>query len=185
MPTTTGLGCAAALLTIVTVHVSAQQPAYESKPLTRNATIAAIDKANRIVTLNAPNGNFDLQVSDQMEGFNTLRVGDQVAATYFEAVVLRAVAPGAPPSASQPTTITTRKDRAPGGERRREQTFTVTIEEIDMKAPLVRVRGPQGRTRTFVLSDPKQFQNLKAGDSVVLTYYESLLVNVTRPPKNN
>jgi hypothetical protein len=174
-----------ALLATVIVHVSAQQPAYESKPLTLTATISAIDKATRVVTLNGPNGSFDVQASDQMEGFNSLKIGDQVAATYFEAVVLRAVTPGAPPSASQPTTITTRKDRAPGGERRREQTFTVTIEEIDMKAPSVRVRGPQGRTRTFVLTDPKQFQNLKAGDSVVLTYYESLLVKATRPPKKN
>ena len=180
-----GLGCSVALLAIAAVQGSAQQPAYESKPVTLNATIAAIDQANRVVTLKGPNGNFDLQASEQMQGFNRLKVGDQVAATYFEAVVLRAVTPGAPPSASPPTTIVTRKDRAPGSERRREQTFTVTIEQIDMKAPWVRVKGPQGRTRTFTLSDPKQFQNLKAGDSVELTYYESLLVEVTSPPKKD
>jgi len=171
-----------ALLAIMAIRGDAQQPAYESKPVTRNATITAIDKANRVVTLNGQNGTFELQASDEMQGFNSLKVGDQVAATYYEAVVLRAVTPGAKPSASPPTTITMRKDRAPGSERRREQTFTVTIEQLDMKVPSVRVRGPK-QTRTFMLSDPQQFQNLKAGDTVELTYYESLLVEVTRPPK--
>jgi hypothetical protein len=166
------------------IHVGvAQQAAYESKPVTLTATIAAIDKENRVVTLKGPGGSFDLQASNEMQGFNSLRVGDQVSATYHEAVVLRAVKPGAPPSASPPTTIVTRKDRAPGSERRKEQTFIVTIEAIDMKAPSVRVKGPKGGMRTLALSDPKQFENLKAGDSVELTYYESLLVEVTRPKK--
>jgi hypothetical protein len=183
MRTMASLSCSVALLAIMTIRGGAQQPAYESKPVTLTATIAAIDQANRVVTLKGPNGSFELQASDEMQGFNRLKVGDQVAATYYEAVVLRAVTPGAPASASPPTTIIMRKDRAPGSERRREQTFTVTIEQIDMNAPSVRVRGPQGRTRTFMLSDPKQFQNLKAGETVELTYYESLLVEVTRPPK--
>ena len=182
MAGTAGPSCAALLVTLAIHAGAAQQPAYESKPVTLNATIAAIDKASRVVTLKGPTGNFDVQASDEMQGFNSLKVGDQVSATYHEAVVLRAVKPGAPPSASPPTTIVTRKDRAPGSERRREQSFTVTIEAIDMKAPSVRVKGPQGRTRTFALSDPKQFQNLKAGDSVELTYFESLLVEVSRPP---
>jgi Cu/Ag efflux protein CusF len=184
MTGTAGLSCAVALLASIGVPVGAQQPAYESTPVTLNATITAIDKDNRVVTLKGPTGNVDVQADAQMQGFNSLKVGDQVSATYYEAVVLRAVRPGAPTSASPPATIVTRKDRAPGSERRREQSFTVTIEEIDMKAPSVRVKGPQGRTRTFMLSDPKQFQSLKAGDTVELTYFESLLVEVTRPKKD-
>src|SRR5262245_37519798 len=180
-----GPSCAVALVAAVAIHVGAQQPASESKPITLNATIAAIDTANRVVTLKGPAGNLEVQADAQMQGFNSLKVGDQVTATYYEAVVLRAVTPGAPASASPPTTIITRKDRAPGSERRREQNFTVTIEQIDMKVPSVRVKGPQGRTRTFTLSDPKQFQTLKPGDTVELTYYESLLVEVKRAPKKD
>src|SRR5262245_43927601 len=123
MRTTSGLSCSVALLAIMASHVGAQQPAYESKPVTLNATIAAIDKENRAVTLKGPAGNIELQASDQMQGFNNLKVGDQVSATYHEAVILRAVVPGAAASASPPTTIVTRKDRAPGSERRREQNF--------------------------------------------------------------
>jgi hypothetical protein len=33
--------------------------------------------------------------------------------------------------------------------------------------------------------DPKQLQNVKAGEMLDVTYYESLLVKVSRPPKKD
>ena len=48
--------CAACLLLIAGVVV-AQQPAYQSKPVTATATIEAIDKANRVVRLKGAGGN--------------------------------------------------------------------------------------------------------------------------------
>jgi hypothetical protein len=71
----------------------------------------------------------------------------------------------------------------PGSETRRERTLTVTIEAIDPKVPSVRVKGPQGRVLTMAVSDPKQLQTLEPGDTVDLTYYESLLVKVGRPAR--
>ena len=35
----------------------------------------------------------------------------------------------------------------------------------------------------MAVTDPKQLQDLKVGDTVDLTYYESLLVKVGRPAK--
>ena len=61
----------------------------------------------------------------------------------------------------------------------------VTVEAVDMKAPSLRVKGPQGRVVTMTVADPKQLQNLKAGDTVDLTYFESLLVKVGRPAKKD
>jgi hypothetical protein len=76
-----------------------------------------------------------------------------------------------------------RKDRKPGGEARREQTFTVTIQAIDAAVPSVAVKGPQGRVLSLRVNDPKQLQAVKVGDTVDLTYVESLLVNVAPPPE--
>jgi hypothetical protein len=179
-------GCYLLWLILMSVGLVAQQPAYQSKPVTVTATIEAIDKANRVITLKGPAGdNVDVKVPDAMEGFNSLKVGDQVTATYFAAVMLRARKPGdpAPASTGDPATTVRRTERTPGSETRQERTFTVTIEAVDMKAPSLRVKGPQGRVVTLAVSDPKQLQNLKAGDTVDVTYYESLLVKVARPPK--
>jgi hypothetical protein len=173
-------------LMLMATGLVAQQPAYQSKPETVTATIEAIDKANRVVTLKGPEGNsVDVKAPDQMEGFDSLKVGDEVTATYFAAVMIRARKPGDPASTGEPATTVRRTERTPGSETRQERTFTVTVEAVDMKAPSLRVKGPQGRVVTMAVADPKQLQNLKAGDTVDLTHYESLLVKVGRPAKKN
>ena len=171
-------------LTLMTTSLVAQQPASQTKVVTVTATIEAIDKANRVVTLKGPEVNsVDVKAPDQMEGFNSLKVGDQVTASYFSAVMIRARKPGDPASTGEPATTVRRTERTPGSETRQERTFTVTVEAVDPKAPSLRVKGPQGRVVPLLVSDPKQVQNLKAGDTVDLTYYESLLIKIGRPEK--
>jgi hypothetical protein len=137
--------CYAVLLSFHPLVASAGQgPVSESAPVTRTATIEAIDKASRTVTLKGSQGSVETKVGDQMEGFNTLKVGDQVTATYFEAVAVNVRKPGDPAPPAEPTTTIERKDRAPGSTTRRQQTFTVTVQAID---PSVTVKGPQGDAR--------------------------------------
>ena len=79
-------------------------------------------------------------------------------------------------------TTTQRKDRTPGSETRRQQTFTGTVEAIDAKAPSVTVKGPQVRVLALAVRDATQLQNVKIGAIVDVTYYESLLIKMARPP---
>jgi hypothetical protein len=58
----------------------------------------------------------------------------------------------------------------------------MAVEAIDAKAPAVTVKGEQG-LRVLPLQDGKALQALKVGATVDVTYYESLLINVSRPPK--
>src|SRR5262249_15156699 len=158
--------------------------ASESKPVSITATIEAIDQTNRMVTLKGPKGNsVYVKAPDEMQGFKSLKVGDQVTATYFEALALNIRKPGDPAPPAGASTTTTRKDRAPGSQTRRQQTFSVTVESIDAAANSVTVKGPQGRVVTLAARDPKQLQTLKPGDTVDVTYYESLLIKVSRPAK--
>jgi Cu/Ag efflux protein CusF len=174
--------CCAVLLTLhVTRGRGEQTTIPETKPVTVTATIEAIDKATRTVTLKRQNGtSIPILAPDEMEGFNSLRVGDVVTATYFEALAVNVRKPGDPAPSGVPSTTTRRKDRTPGSETRREQTFTVTIEAIDPKTPAVTVKGPQGRVASFLVRDPAMLQKVKVGDTVDVTYYESLLIKVSR-----
>ena len=161
-----------------------QKPAPESTPVTRTATIEAIDEANRTVTLKGSTGNREvIKAPEQMEGFNSLRVGDQVTATYFTAIAVTVRKPGDPAPPAEPLTTTQRKDRTPGSISRREQTFRVTVEAIDPKAPSLTVKGPEGRVVPLAVQDATQIQGVKVGDTVDVTYYEALLVKVDRAPK--
>ena len=177
--------CASLLAFLPMLAGAGQQPAPASAPVTRTATIEAIDKANRTVTLKGSAGNiFDVWAPDEMEGFNSLKVGDQVTATYFAAVAVSLRKPGAPaPAELPPTTVTQRKDRVPGSETRRDQMFTGKVESIDVKALSLSVREPQGRVVPLTVSDAAQLQNLRTGDTVDVRYYESLLIKVDRPRK--
>ncbi len=176
--------CGFLLTSHLTLTRARQAPVYESTPVTVTATIEAVDKENRTVTLKGPKrGSVQVKAPEQMEGFNSLRVGDAVTATYFEAIALSVRKPGTPTPAAGPTTSTQRKDCTPGSETRREQTFTVTVEAVDPKAPSVTVKGPQGRVVQFMVRDATQLSNIEVGDTVDVTYYESLLIKVSRPSR--
>jgi hypothetical protein len=163
---------------------AASQPIYESEPVTGTATIEAIDKATRVVTLKTAAGAVvDVTAPAEMEGFNSLRVGDQVSATYYEAVVVHLSKPGDPAPSGTPTTIVRRKDRQPGSETMRQRTVRVTVDAVDTKAPSLTVKTQEGRVRTLTVTNAALLQNIKPGDALDATVHESLLVSVTRPRK--
>jgi hypothetical protein len=182
MRRTVGVVCCASLLAFFPMLASTEQEPAPESPVTRTATIEAIDKATRTITLKGPTGSVEIKAPEQMEGFNSLKVGDQVTATYFSAFAVNLRKPGEPAAAAPPVTTTQRKERTPGSETRREQTFTGTVEAIDPKGPSVTVKGPQGRVVPLALRDRSLLQNVKIGDTVDVTYYESLLIKVARPP---
>ena len=185
MTRTVRFACCAALLSCHPLPAGAGQlPTGQSTPVTITATIEAIDQANRAVTLKGPKGNsVEIKVADQLQGFNTLKVGDQVTATYFEAFAVNVRKPGDPAPPAGPATTIERKERAPDAQARKQQTFTVTIQAVDPKTPSLTVKGPQGRSVELKVSDAKRLENVKVGDTVDVTYFESLMVKVSRAPK--
>jgi hypothetical protein len=175
--------CCAAVLFIHPAPANAGQTQLaQSKPATVTATIEAIDRANRTVTLKRSDGtSLEIKAPMEMQGFNTLKVGDQVTASYFEAVAVNVRKPGDPAPPSEPTTVIQRKERAPGSETRRQQTLRFTVRAIDSKVPSLTVVDSQAHVVTLAVEDPKRLETLKVGDTVDVTYFESLLISVARP----
>jgi hypothetical protein len=176
-----GLVCCASLLMFQAIVVTARQAPAADSPVTLTATIEAIDKETRTVTLKRPTGtSVQIKAPDQMEGFYSLRVGDQVTATYYEMVVINLRKPGDPNTSTPPVTTTQRKDRTPGSETRRQRTVNGTIEAIDEKTRAVTMKTSEGTLLMLPTVDAKQLTGLKAGDTIAATYYESLFIKVAR-----
>jgi hypothetical protein len=174
----------AALVALVTIHGVAQA-VYESKPTTLTATVVLVEKGSRIVTLKTSAGNWlHVTAPDEMEGFDTLKVGDVVTATYFKAVAVRLRKPGDAPPPAAPTTIVRRKDDTPGSRTMREQSVRATVATVDPSAPSLEVKTADGEVRSLEVTDAAQLKNIKAGDTLDVTYYESLLVSVAHPKKD-
>ena len=167
-----------------TVAFAVQKPIYESQATTVTATIEAVDKTSRVVTLKTEAGTrLHVTAPPEMEGFNGLRLGDLVSARYFEAVVVRLARPGTPAPSSEPVTRITRKDRAPGSEAFTERTVRATVTAVSTDKPSLTLKGEDGAERTMEVTDAAQLKTLKAGDVLNVTFYESRLVSVERPKK--
>ena len=80
------------------------QPAKDGvsvrQTITSSATITAINKEARTVTLKSEQGDVDtFTVGPEVTRFDQLKVGDTIRATYSEAVVVTLRKPGAAPTA--------------------------------------------------------------------------------------
>jgi Cu/Ag efflux protein CusF len=153
----------------------------ETESITLKATIEAIDKAARIVTLKGPKGNsVSLYADEGVKRFNDLKVGDEVTATYSESVAVSVRKPGEPAPPKKSESITPRPGK-PGATATVQQTITVSVEEIDRPAKTVTVKGPEGRVHTFRVRDPKNLQGVKVGDKVDISFTQAFLLKVDPP----
>ena len=61
-------------------------------------------------------------------------------------------------------------------------TLTATVQAIDQATRMVTLKGPEGKVYSFKASDEvKNLPQVKAGDSVVVKYYESLAFKLQKP----
>jgi hypothetical protein len=90
----------------------------------------------------------------------------------FPTVVLAQQPPAQPPAAQQPAVVKGMKPI----------TQTVTIQAIDQTSRLISVKTAKG-TEEAIYAGPevKRFSELKVGDTVQLTYYESTVYQLSKP----
>ena len=54
---------------------------------------------------------------------------------------------------------------------------------VDRKGYTVTIKGPEGRTETIAVKDPKNLDGVKVGDLVDVTYAQALAVALDKPAK--
>ena len=155
----------------------------KEKVTTVKATVEAIDLQNRIVTLKGPKGNvFDLKVDERAKNLPQLKVGDVVVAKYYESIAFKVMTPG--PSEGVKTSeavVTAKPGEKPGGTVARQVTVTATVQDISPKKTYVTLKGPEGKTVDVRVRDPKNLENVKVGDQVIITYTEGVAISVEKP----
>jgi hypothetical protein len=149
------------------------------------ATITAIDKANRDVTLKGPQGNeMTVTAGPAVKNFDQLKVGDKVDLEYAEALTLELKKGG---KELRQRSEREGSDRAQPGERPgaaagRQITVIADVTAVDRKKQVVTLRGPK-QTVDLKLRDPEQIKLVKVGDQVEATYREAIAVSVEPAPK--
>ena len=144
------------------------------------ATITAIDKATRAVTLKGPQGKeVSLIAGDQVKNFAQLKVGNRVNLEYVEALTLELKKGSTAPVArtEQAAMAGAKPGETPMGAGGRQVKVTAEVVGLDPNTQVVTLRGPK-RTVELRVPDPAQFKLVAMGDRIEATYTEALAVAV-------
>ena len=143
------------------------------------ATVTAVNKATREVTLKGPKGNTEtVQAGEEVRNFDQIKVGDTLKVKYIEALTLELKKGG---KAVVGRTESGALDRSkpgqkPGGVAAREIKVVVNVVSVDEAKMQVLVKNDKGETFDLNLRDPAQVKLVKAGDQVEVTYNEAFAV---------
>jgi Cu/Ag efflux protein CusF len=171
---------AAAAQSGAVVAGSAPGKAGIAETLKITGTIAAIDKATRDVTLKGPQGGeITVTAGPDVKNFDSLKVGDQVALQYVEALTLELKKGGglvvqrteaAAGAAAKP-------GERPAGAVGRQVTIVADVVAVDAAKQMVTLRGPQ-RTVELRIRDAEQFKRIAKGDQVEATFTQAVALAV-------
>jgi Cu/Ag efflux protein CusF len=174
------IGFAIAVAFFVAVPAAYAQertPVSVTESVTVKATIVAIDKENRIVTLKGPRGDLiDVKADEKIKRFDELNVGDIISATYSESVAVHLRKPGDPEPEKERVVV--RPQSKPGASVEEVKTRTVTISNIDRAASTVTVKDASGNMRSYRVRDPQRLEGVKVGDKVDVYYTTAFLLKV-------
>lgn len=147
------------------------------------ATVEAIERSTREVTLREPDGTYSIVTAPpEMRRFDELKVGDRITVRYFENVVIRLKAPGEKDVDSDTGAATRGAGARPGGTLAEQRTITATITQLDPKVPSITFTGPKGWSYSSRVEDKKALAKVKVGDRVDITWTAAALISIDAVP---
>jgi Cu/Ag efflux protein CusF len=144
------------------------------------ATITAIDKSTRDVTLKGPEGNLlTVTAGQEVKNFDKLKVGDKVDLQYLEALTLELKKGGGMiVSRTEKAGAATAKPGAmPAAGAGRQVTIIADVVAVDPAKQMITLKGPQ-RTVDLRIPDPEQFKRIAKGDQVEAKYTQAVALTV-------
>jgi hypothetical protein len=178
-----------ALLVAATVTLAAcasklPTPIGRDAQIEITATVESIDPTTRLVALRGTDGRrATIYAGPVVRNFDQVRVGDEVAVSYYEAIAVEvAAANTATRSVEQDVAVV----RAAAGDRPagaigETLTATVEIESVDTSFNTVTFRRADGLERVLAVEDPQAqrfIRKLRRGDLVQVKYMEAIAVSV-------
>jgi hypothetical protein len=161
-------------------------PGSAAAMVTTTATVEDIDQKTRVVSLRTAEGEeIRFRAGDEIRNLPQVRKGDLVKATYSESILLQLrEAEGEKPS----VVVREQTERAPLGAKPaasvvRETVLTAKVTAVDRKKQTVTLEGPEGRSVTLKVQDPKNLERAKVGHLVEATYREAVAISVQKPTK--
>ena len=178
------------LLGLMTTYACAQEaspgkPAVVQQMHKVEGTVESINPATREIVVRGPNGGaVSVIAGEQAKNFDKVHVGDTVSISYLQGIAAQMSKGDTKVSEPAGSTFAYRAGGGtkPGGGVGQSVTATVKIEDVDPTSHTVAFRSSDGTVHVVTARSPQMQQfvrTLKRGDSVDVTYTESIAVNVT------
>jgi hypothetical protein len=149
------------------------------------ATVTAIDKATRKVTLRGPQGrSVEVVAGDEVKNFDQIRVGDNVRVQYRESLTLELrTTKGAVGATETVAGARAKPGERPAGVVGREVQIVAEVVDVDPVKSVISLKGPKGNVVDLKVQNPDHFKVVKKGDQVDAVYTEALAIAVTPATK--
>ena len=163
---------------------NAQIKTIPGESITVSATVEAIERGTRSLTLKGEKGDVTtITVPSDVKAYDTLKVGDKITAKYYENVVLRKKAPGEKDVDTLTGSMVKGTGARPAGTAAVQRAITATITAIDMKVPSISLSGPNNWKYSSRVEDVNALKQLKVGDKLDITWTEAVLISAETPKK--
>lgn len=145
------------------------------------ATVEHVDLATRLVTLRRSDGDtVTVRAGQEVRNLPQLKRGDRVVVVSYNAIAFQVLKQG-----ERKLSLSADDDvfvAAPGEKPRsgsvRETTLVAKITKLDRATQQVTLRGPRKKRVTLKVLDPENFDKVKMGDTVEITYTEAYAIEV-------
>jgi hypothetical protein len=155
----------------------------EAKAIQVVFSVQAVDAEKRLITLKDPHGNVgEYEVGEEVKRLAEIKPGDKVHAEYKVAAVAELREPTAEeksaPSAEVNTTERGTAEAPPAAGIGRAVRVVTTIDALDHANQSLTLKGPEGNTVAVHVEDPSVFDHLTVGQTIVVTFAETLVLSV-------
>ena len=147
------------------------------------ATVTAIDKASRKVTLMGRDGiKQTVKVGPEAINFDQIQVGDQLKLTVAEELAVYVAGEGETPTDSDTHLVALApKGAKPGGIMAATTKVTAKVTAIDTEHHKATLQFEDGTTRTVAVRPDVDLAKRKVGETVVIRKTEALAIAVEKP----
>jgi|SwirhirootsSR3_FD_contig_31_12536623_length_757_multi_3_in_0_out_0_1 hypothetical protein len=146
-------------------------------------TVESVDVEKRLITLKGPQGNEGTyEVGAEVKRLSEIKAGDKINAKYKVAVVAELREPTAEEKSAPLAGVTAggrgASDQPPAAEIGRAVRAVTTITALDAPNQSFTVKGPMEGVVAVHVDDPSVFSHLQVGQTIVVTFAETLALSV-------
>ena len=152
--------------------------------LTIHGTVTAVDKAEKLVTIQVPSGQkYTLKVDNPIN-LDAAKEGVGVVVRYYEVVSVRKKKPGEslPALSVSGGVVTAKAGGLPGAVAEEQVNAVVSVVQVDQASGTVTIKGADGSIETAKARNPKVLSHLKAGDDLVITSSRATAIGLDKEP---